>query len=93
MERQLYLSNGRNFGRKEMFPLFHLSQQKIYYILSFESNFDMAEAYISAVKENIPNDLTVDWAEHIKMLHNHFDYLDALRNFLAKNPDAEFYAE
>jgi len=94
MSRRLYLSDGSNRGRKGMFPLLELPHQKIYYILSFSSVADMAAAYITEVKNSIPSDhLSMPWQDRVKQLHQYFDHLDAMKNFLAKHHHAEFYAE
>lgn len=94
MTRQIYLSDGSNFWKPRMFPLLDLPQQKIYYILSHETVSEVAEAYISVVKDSIPNASdSTPWEERVKLLHYYFDHLDAMRNFLATHHNAEFYAK
>lgn len=81
MSRTLYLSDGSNLGRGAMFErLQQPSQERIYFILSYSDTAGIAQAYS-------------DWlTEEYGALHFQ-QFLFRMRDFLARNPYAEFYAE
>ena len=87
---KLSLSVESFLGRNKRFPLMNLPKSRAYYVLSFASTKEAKSAYIDEVRSLIPVDYKCPWNERVQVLFSFEDHIDQLRNFLDKNPTAEF---